>query len=251
MNMKPLTKLADTQSAVKVDTVDYAQMTTGTECAIRSAVRDLVVGHVDSESLAINAICRRFHGHLVAIAKKLWGRFDPGIRSRLPSPSELVQEAFIESRLRTKLIRNLSNLRRDHGEGFAMRNLVKYVSSAADLGFRDALADAAKRIARDESELRFLGELERIWDNEAREAEENERRWALVEQYLRTRYQEDELEGVRLRFEHHESFRSIAETVRAEMPASRFAGPERRIEVFCAQVVKDMKAYFEAESLGE
>ena len=50
MNLRPPRQIALTRSAERLQTVDYAQWTAGTEGAIRAAIRDLVVG--DAESIS-------------------------------------------------------------------------------------------------------------------------------------------------------------------------------------------------------
>lgn len=246
MNLRSPRQLALTRSAERLQTVDYAQWTAGTEGAIRAAIRDLAVGDAESEARVADVVFLRFQGHLVAIARGLLRNFSSSIQSRLPSASELAQEAFSDSPIRTRLIANLLNLRQKHGDGFTIRTLVKYVSQSAGYGFKDVLRSEARRILQGEGELEYLAQLQATLESEAREADENERRWELIEKHLLSRYQADELEVVLLKFQHGQSVREISETMRNEMPTSRFAGEDRKIRTFVEEVVKDLQAQFVA-----
>lgn len=226
--------------------MDYARWTAGTEGAIRAAIRDLVVGDAESEARVADVVFLRFQGHLVAIARGLLRKFSSSIQSRLPSASELAQEVFSDSPIRTRLITNLSNLRREHGDGFTIRTLVQYITRSADYGFKDALRAEARRILKGEEEREYLIQLQATLEFEARETEENAHRWELIEKYFLSRYQADELEVVLLKFQHGQSVREISETMRNEMPTSRFAGQDRKIRTFVEEVVKDLQAQFVA-----
>lgn len=238
MNPRPPQPLASTSSAAWLQTEDYAAWTAGTDRSIRAAIRDLVVGDAESEARVADVVFLRFQSHLVAIARFKLRKCSGSSQSCMPSASDLAQEVFSDSPIRKRLIANLANLRRDHGDDFPLHKLVRYVTESAEYGFRDLLKQKSNRIPKPEERSRFLAELEAN-----READERKRQWELVEKYLASRLQEDELEVALLNFQDGQSVREISEFMRTERPTSRFAGQDRKIRTLLEEVKKCLQAW--------
>ena len=149
MNPPDMTRLADTASAERLDTAAVEGMTQGTVASIREAIRALKVGDHQTEKRVVEVVGVKFHGHLVSVARSVASRYSPSLEGRLPSPSELVQAIFSESAARTKIIRNLANLRKSCGDEFRMRDLLRWLTVSARWGFKTEMAKAFKRAGPD------------------------------------------------------------------------------------------------------
>lgn len=234
MNQPDMTKLADTVSAERMDTAAVEGMTKGTVASIREAVRALKVGDHETEKRVVDLVGVKFQGHLVSVARSVASRYSSSLESRLPSPSELVQAIFSESAARTKIIRNLANLRKSCGDEFRMRDLLRWLTVSARWGFTTEMAKALKRVGPgglDEEAGLGTAEDAELDPNLGGAAErEDQEDWRRVEPLLTGHFlTEAERDVLHLRYGSGMSLRGIAKVIYEETPESKYAADERQV----------------------